>query len=83
MPQLSLLLLLLAMRWVQSSSFHNSLRCLCNPLKEFIRYVYDAEYLQIQEVYDEAGLWGFWRGVFPTLIMVRNNLLLHVPTMHH
>ncbi|KAH9702372.1 peroxisomal nicotinamide adenine dinucleotide carrier [Citrus sinensis] len=26
----------------------------------------------IQEVYDEAGLWGFWRGVFPTLIMVSN-----------
>ncbi|KAH9766978.1 peroxisomal nicotinamide adenine dinucleotide carrier [Citrus sinensis] len=25
----------------------------------------------IQEVYDEAGLWGFWRGVFPTLIMAR------------
>ncbi|KAH9766977.1 peroxisomal nicotinamide adenine dinucleotide carrier [Citrus sinensis] len=24
----------------------------------------------IQEVYDEAGLWGFWRGVFPTLIMI-------------
>ncbi|CAI9091644.1 OLC1v1026717C2 [Oldenlandia corymbosa var. corymbosa] len=27
---------------------------------------------QIQEVYDEAGVWGFWRGVFPTLIMVSN-----------
>ncbi|KAL3521181.1 hypothetical protein ACH5RR_019330 [Cinchona calisaya] len=26
----------------------------------------------IQEVYDEAGVWGFWRGVFPTLIMVSN-----------
>lgn len=26
----------------------------------------------IQEVYDEAGLWGFWKGVFPTLIMVSN-----------
>ncbi|TYI78281.1 hypothetical protein E1A91_D06G200200v1 [Gossypium mustelinum] len=23
----------------------------------------------IQEVYDEAGFWGFWKGVFPTLIM--------------
>ncbi|KDP44825.1 hypothetical protein JCGZ_01325 [Jatropha curcas] len=26
----------------------------------------------IQEVYDEAGVWGFWKGVFPTLIMVSN-----------
>ncbi|XP_047330704.1 peroxisomal nicotinamide adenine dinucleotide carrier [Impatiens glandulifera] len=26
----------------------------------------------IQEIYDEAGLWGFWKGVFPTLIMVSN-----------
>ncbi|KAA3481936.1 peroxisomal nicotinamide adenine dinucleotide carrier-like [Gossypium australe] len=26
----------------------------------------------IQEVYDEAGLFGFWKGVFPTLIMVSN-----------
>ncbi|CDP14058.1 unnamed protein product [Coffea canephora] len=26
----------------------------------------------IQEVYDEGGVWGFWRGVFPTLIMVSN-----------
>ncbi|KAL5539184.1 hypothetical protein UlMin_045357 [Ulmus minor] len=26
----------------------------------------------VQEVYDEAGLWGFWKGVFPTLIMVSN-----------
>lgn len=26
----------------------------------------------IQEVYGEAGAWGFWRGVFPTLIMVSN-----------
>ncbi|KAK5795565.1 peroxisomal nicotinamide adenine dinucleotide carrier-like [Gossypium arboreum] len=26
----------------------------------------------IQEVYDEAGLLGFWKGVFPTLIMVSN-----------
>lgn len=26
----------------------------------------------IQEVYDEAGLWGFWKGVLPTLIMVSN-----------
>ncbi|XP_022765040.1 peroxisomal nicotinamide adenine dinucleotide carrier-like [Durio zibethinus] len=26
----------------------------------------------IQEVYDEAGFWGFWKGVFPTLIMVSN-----------
>ncbi|KAK1320230.1 Peroxisomal nicotinamide adenine dinucleotide carrier [Acorus calamus] len=24
----------------------------------------------VQEVYDEAGVWGFWKGVFPTLIMV-------------
>ncbi|XP_011040997.1 PREDICTED: peroxisomal nicotinamide adenine dinucleotide carrier-like isoform X2 [Populus euphratica] len=23
-----------------------------------------------QELYDEAGIWGFWKGVFPTLIMV-------------
>ncbi|KAJ9160266.1 hypothetical protein P3X46_025680 [Hevea brasiliensis] len=26
----------------------------------------------ILEVYDEAGVWGFWKGVFPTLIMVSN-----------
>jgi len=26
----------------------------------------------IQEVFDEAGVWGFWKGVFPTLIMVSN-----------
>ncbi|KAK1270240.1 Peroxisomal nicotinamide adenine dinucleotide carrier [Acorus gramineus] len=26
----------------------------------------------VQEVYDEAGVWGFWKGVFPTLIMVSN-----------
>lgn len=26
----------------------------------------------IQEVYDEAGFWGFWKGVIPTLIMVSN-----------
>ncbi|GLT92998.1 hypothetical protein SLE2022_108060 [Rubroshorea leprosula] len=26
----------------------------------------------IQEVYDEAGFWGFWKGVVPTLIMVSN-----------
>ncbi|KAL9270134.1 Peroxisomal nicotinamide adenine dinucleotide carrier-like protein [Drosera capensis] len=26
----------------------------------------------IQEVFDEAGVLGFWRGVFPTLIMVSN-----------
>ncbi|MBA0694834.1 hypothetical protein Goari_005104 [Gossypium aridum] len=26
----------------------------------------------IHEVYDEAGFWGFWKGVFPTLIMVSN-----------
>ncbi|XP_065872119.1 peroxisomal nicotinamide adenine dinucleotide carrier [Euphorbia lathyris] len=26
----------------------------------------------IQEVYDEGGVWGFWRGVLPTLIMVSN-----------
>ncbi|XP_051121337.1 peroxisomal nicotinamide adenine dinucleotide carrier [Andrographis paniculata] len=26
----------------------------------------------IQEVYDEAGLFGFWKGVLPTLIMVSN-----------
>ncbi|CAK9135729.1 unnamed protein product [Ilex paraguariensis] len=26
----------------------------------------------INEVYDEAGIWGFWRGVLPTLIMVSN-----------
>ncbi|KAJ6909737.1 peroxisomal nicotinamide adenine dinucleotide carrier-like [Populus alba x Populus x berolinensis] len=25
-----------------------------------------------QELYDEAGIWGFWKGVFPTLIMVSN-----------
>jgi len=27
--------------------------------------------LQIQEVYDEAGVLGFWKGVLPTLVMVR------------
>ncbi|KAD5962087.1 hypothetical protein E3N88_13560 [Mikania micrantha] len=26
----------------------------------------------VQEVFDEAGIWGFWKGVFPTLIMVSN-----------
>ncbi|KAG6515953.1 hypothetical protein ZIOFF_026399 [Zingiber officinale] len=26
----------------------------------------------IQELYDEAGMWGFWKGVVPTLIMVSN-----------
>lgn len=26
--------------------------------------------LQIQEIYGEAGIWGFWKGVLPTLIMV-------------
>ncbi|KAF5203915.1 Peroxisomal nicotinamide adenine dinucleotide carrier [Thalictrum thalictroides] len=26
----------------------------------------------VQEVYDEAGILGFWKGVFPTLIMVSN-----------
>ncbi|TQD84666.1 hypothetical protein C1H46_029754 [Malus baccata] len=26
----------------------------------------------IQEIYDEGGVFGFWRGVFPTLIMVSN-----------
>ncbi|TKY47517.1 Peroxisomal nicotinamide adenine dinucleotide carrier [Spatholobus suberectus] len=26
----------------------------------------------IQEIYDEAGIWGFWKGVLPTLIMVSN-----------
>lgn len=30
---------------------------------------------QIQEVYGEAGVWGFWNGVFPTLFMVCENLL--------
>lgn len=26
----------------------------------------------IEEVYGEAGVWGFWKGVLPTLIMVSN-----------
>ncbi|RZR85318.1 hypothetical protein BHM03_00012278, partial [Ensete ventricosum] len=26
--------------------------------------------MQVQELYDEAGFWGFWKGVIPTLIMV-------------
>ncbi|XP_020211617.1 peroxisomal nicotinamide adenine dinucleotide carrier [Cajanus cajan] len=26
----------------------------------------------IQEIFDEAGIWGFWKGVLPTLIMVSN-----------
>ncbi|KVI09908.1 Mitochondrial carrier domain-containing protein [Cynara cardunculus var. scolymus] len=26
----------------------------------------------VQEVFDEAGIWGFWKGVFPTLVMVSN-----------
>lgn len=30
---------------------------------------------QIQEVYGEAGVCGFWKGVFPTLIMVCDNWL--------
>ncbi|KAL1809002.1 hypothetical protein ACET3Z_025992 [Daucus carota] len=28
--------------------------------------------LAIQELYEESGLWGFWKGVLPTLIMVSN-----------
>ncbi|OMO76138.1 Mitochondrial substrate/solute carrier [Corchorus olitorius] len=36
--------------------------CNCNGCEE----------LAIQEVYDEAGFWGFWKGVAPTLIMVSN-----------
>lgn len=39
-------------------------------LKCAIPIYFDVKSLQIQEVYDEGGLWGFWRGVFPTLIMV-------------
>lgn len=35
-------------------------------------------YLQVQEVYDEAGFWGFWKGVFPTLIMVSNLQVLNM-----
>ncbi|XP_077238747.1 mitochondrial substrate carrier family protein isoform X2 [Tasmannia lanceolata] len=26
----------------------------------------------VQELYNEAGFWGFWKGVLPTLIMVSN-----------
>jgi len=26
--------------------------------------------LQIQEIFDEAGIRGFWKGVLPSLIMV-------------
>ncbi|KAL0452760.1 UNVERIFIED_CONTAM: Peroxisomal nicotinamide adenine dinucleotide carrier [Sesamum latifolium] len=38
-----------------------------------IQEVYDDNLnAQIQEVYDEAGVLGFWKGVFPTLIMVSN-----------
>lgn len=31
---------------------------------------------QIREVYDEAGVTGFWKGVIPTLIMVRELMIL-------
>ncbi|KAI5075480.1 hypothetical protein GOP47_0009556 [Adiantum capillus-veneris] len=27
---------------------------------------------QIRDLYDEAGIRGFWKGVFPTLVMVSN-----------
>lgn len=30
-------------------------------------------YLQAHEVYTEAGIRGFWKGLVPTLIMVINN----------
>jgi hypothetical protein len=37
----------------------------------FISIIISHTYLQIQEVYDEAGVLGFWKGVLPTLVMVR------------
>ena len=36
--------------------------------------------LQIQELYDEAGIKGFWKGVIPTMIMVRGGKKLFVDT---
>lgn len=41
------------------------------------------EYLQIQEVYGEAGFWGFWKGVLPTLIMVCKKWLLLLLREYH
>lgn len=37
-----------------------------------------VECIQVQEVYDEAGVLGFWKGLFPTLIMVGQKLLFHL-----
>ncbi|KAG6481519.1 hypothetical protein ZIOFF_058123 [Zingiber officinale] len=34
--------------------------------------LYTGSDIVIQELYDEAGMWGFWKGVVPTLIMVSN-----------
>lgn len=31
------------------------------------------KFIQILEVYNEAGVRGFWNGVIPTLIMVRDD----------
>ena len=33
-------------------------------------------WLQIQDIYDEAGILGFWKGVFPALIMASVSLFL-------
>lgn len=36
------------------------------------------KFIQILEVYNEAGVRGFWNGVIPTLIMVRDDWLLNL-----
>lgn len=38
----------------------------------------NVAHVQIQEVYGEAGVRGFWKGVLPTLIMVCDKWLLMV-----
>lgn len=43
----------------------------------------NVAYVQIQEIYGEAGVWGFWKGVFPTLIMVCDSWLLKVLMEDH
>uniref|UniRef100_A0A1D1XS34 Mitochondrial substrate carrier family protein Q n=1 Tax=Anthurium amnicola TaxID=1678845 RepID=A0A1D1XS34_9ARAE len=45
------------------------------PDAEILAAAVDSPYKTshaVQELYNEAGIWGFWKGVFPTLIMVSN-----------
>ena len=48
----------------------------------FFFLVCNLKLLQVQEVYDEAGVLGFWKGVFPTLIMVSEKWFLYVLREH-